>query len=298
MMSGGHKGGRKGGGGGGPAEMLRKWEVDAFAAVYKVFKVQEGLPSVEWEASRRRETILNELQQELHISHEDKGAMTGAIYDDPKVKHVRDGLGQMPPPHAGGGMMAPSAKRQKLDGGGARAVGGMGRGGVRQRQSGTARKPGKMGAVGGLPGAPVIPPEAGKYIGRKCQRYWPDEGGWYEAVITDYNPADGTHCFVYDAGTPDESFDHQVIAELDPSEFKLIEGTVKLDDIAPPPGALPPNLAEVEARVARAKDASQLDNMKDALRTEEEQLRQELEALGSDSEEDASSEGDTSVSEQ
>ena len=38
-------------------------------------------------------------------------------------------------------------------------------------------------------------------------RYWPDEGGWFEAIVTDYKLEQGGHKLTYDVGTETESFE-------------------------------------------------------------------------------------------
>lgn len=54
------------------------------------------------------------------------------------------------------------------------------------------------------------PSGAGKideYVGRKVERYWPQDGGWVSGAISDFNAVTGEHCIVYDLGTPDESWE-------------------------------------------------------------------------------------------
>jgi len=45
------------------------------------------------------------------------------------------------------------------------------------------------------------------FIGKTVQRYWPDDGGWVQGAISDFNAANGEHCIVYDLGKPEESWE-------------------------------------------------------------------------------------------
>lgn len=38
-------------------------------------------------------------------------------------------------------------------------------------------------------------------VGRHVLRFWPDSGGWWEAVVGGWNAALGQHRLVYDAGS-------------------------------------------------------------------------------------------------
>ncbi len=58
-------------------------------------------------------------------------------------------------------------------------------------------------APAGGPGAIVI----NEYIGRRVKLYWPEEGGWFEAIISDYNAVSKEHCLTYNINAPAESFE-------------------------------------------------------------------------------------------
>jgi hypothetical protein len=63
-------------------------------------------------------------------------------------------------------------------------------------------------------------------IGQRVWRYWPDEGGWYEAEVLDWKPATGEHVLIYERGTMDESTEDCRFAEMDETEVR----------VQPPPG--------------------------------------------------------------
>lgn len=44
-------------------------------------------------------------------------------------------------------------------------------------------------------------------VGRKVMTRYPDNGNFYEAIITDYNPVEGLHALVYDINMPNESLE-------------------------------------------------------------------------------------------
>jgi len=60
--------------------------------------------------------------------------------------------------------------------------------------------------------APGAPLRLNEYLGRRVKMYWPQEGGWFEAIITDYNMAENEHCLTYNMNTGNESFEWVNIA--------------------------------------------------------------------------------------
>ncbi|KAJ4969770.1 hypothetical protein NE237_002869 [Protea cynaroides] len=51
-------------------------------------------------------------------------------------------------------------------------------------------------------------------VGRRVKTRWPEDNNFYEAVITDYNPAEGRHALVYDINTPDETWEWVNLKEI------------------------------------------------------------------------------------
>eukprot|EP00887_Chlorella_sp_A99_P000334 scaffold13.g334.t1 len=118
---------------------------------------------------------------------------------------------------AGGGA-APAAdprKRVKQEGGGAPA----GAAGAR-RPAVWQRAPTPPG--GGAPPAQDINP----LIGRKVERNWPAQGGWFEGVISDYRTATGEHCIIYDIGKPSESYEWFRVTGATPQECRVKSETI------------------------------------------------------------------------
>ncbi|XP_051124452.1 protein EMSY-LIKE 3-like [Andrographis paniculata] len=57
-------------------------------------------------------------------------------------------------------------------------------------------------------------------IGRKVRTRWPDDNNFYEAVITDYNAAEGLHALVYDINTPNETWEWVNLSEISPEDIQ------------------------------------------------------------------------------
>ncbi|KAG9154841.1 hypothetical protein Leryth_019552 [Lithospermum erythrorhizon] len=60
-------------------------------------------------------------------------------------------------------------------------------------------------------------------IGRKVRTRWPDDNNFYEAVITDYNAAEGRHALVYDMGTPNEAWEWVNLSEISPEDIHWVD---------------------------------------------------------------------------
>ena len=60
----------------------------------------------------------------------------------------------------------------------------------------------------------------------------PDEGGWFDAIVTDYRPTGNEHCLTYEINTPNGRFEWANISSFDAREFKLVEGDpVNINDL-------------------------------------------------------------------
>ncbi|KAF7837127.1 protein EMSY-LIKE 3 isoform X1 [Senna tora] len=67
------------------------------------------------------------------------------------------------------------------------------------------------------------PAEAASYnpfIGRKVWTRWPEDNHFYEAVITDYNPAEGRYALVYDMNTANETWEWVNLKEISPEDIR------------------------------------------------------------------------------
>ncbi|RDY01412.1 Protein EMSY-LIKE 3, partial [Mucuna pruriens] len=67
------------------------------------------------------------------------------------------------------------------------------------------------------------PAEAASYdpwIGRKVWTRWPADNHFYEAVITDYNAAEGRHALVYDMNSANETWEWVNLKEMSPEDIR------------------------------------------------------------------------------
>ncbi|KAK9123076.1 hypothetical protein Sjap_012678 [Stephania japonica] len=59
-----------------------------------------------------------------------------------------------------------------------------------------------------------------RLIGRKVRTRWPDDDNFYEAVVTDYNPAKDLHALVYDMHTNNETWEWVNLKEIPPEDIR------------------------------------------------------------------------------
>ncbi|KAK1259615.1 hypothetical protein QJS04_geneDACA010391 [Acorus gramineus] len=59
-----------------------------------------------------------------------------------------------------------------------------------------------------------------KFIGRRVLTRWPEDNNFYEAVITDYNAAEGLHALVYDINTQDETWEWVNLKEISTEDIR------------------------------------------------------------------------------
>ncbi|KAL2996666.1 hypothetical protein AAZX31_09G000300 [Glycine max] len=59
-------------------------------------------------------------------------------------------------------------------------------------------------------------------VGRRVRTKWPDDNNFYEAVITNYNPADGRHNLVYDMGSANETWEWVNLSEISPEDIQWV----------------------------------------------------------------------------
>ena len=144
-------------------------------------------------------------------------------------------------------------------------------------------------------------------ICRRVQRFWPDEGGWFDAIVTDYRPVTNEHCLTYEINTPNETFEWANVSSFDAKEFKLVEGDpVNIEDLkfysrGIKPGAETAShnqtvrathaavggIDNLVKKVTKSSDASKVAEAKGTLSAQEEALKAQLAALAdSDSDSD------------
>ena len=199
--------------------------------------------------------------------------------------------------------MAQAAKRARDEAGGGGGVPA-----AKAVKSAKAKTPkAKTPAVSQAKGPGGVPMVVNELICRRVQRFWPDEGGWFDAIVTDYRPVTNEHCLTYEINTPNETFEWANVSSFDAREFKLVEGDpVNIQDLkfysqGIKPGAETAShnqtvrathaavggIDTLVKKVAKSADASKVAEAKGTLSAQEEALKAQLAALAdSDSDED------------
>lgn len=65
-------------------------------------------------------------------------------------------------------------------------------------------------------------------IGRTVQRYWYEEGKWFDALVTDYDHTTKQHCVTYEVGQESETYEWVNLHEL-PKEECIITSIPAID---------------------------------------------------------------------
>ncbi|KAG4185951.1 hypothetical protein ERO13_A08G012800v2 [Gossypium hirsutum] len=186
-----------------------------------------------------KESLITELRKELRVSDEEHRELLLRVNADDIIRRIREwrtmsGLqpgmlstsqplhDPLPSPSVSG-----SRKKQKTS----QSVASLSMGAKSKKSKSSTQYPST-----GLPGRPQPPnrtssgafatnepAEAAPYdplIGRKVWTRWPEDNHFYEAVITDYNAAEGRHALVYDINTADETWEWVNLKEISPEDIK------------------------------------------------------------------------------
>jgi hypothetical protein len=246
--------------------------------------------------AQERDELATKLRQELRISNDDHTRIREKLSEDERVKTMREGWRQRE--------MAQAAKRARDEAGG----GGGGAPAAKAAKTAKAKTPkAKTPAASQAKGPGGVPLVVNELICRRVQRFWPDEGGWFDAIVTDYRPVTNEHCLTYEINTPNETFEWANVSSFDAREFKLVEGDpVNIEDLkfysqGIKPGAETAShnntmrathaavggIDTLVKKVAKSADASKVAEAKGTLSAQEEALKAQLAALAdSDSDED------------
>ena len=195
---------------------------------------------------QQQQQQIAQLQQQIKLQqlHQQQLAVSGAVPVTPAAAAgamaVGGGGGQLPAaPELQLGVssgIAPAAAAAS----GATALGGLGVGGL-GAPAGAASAGGGAGGYGARPVSNAIGTAftalGESLVGQKLWRYWPDEGGWYEAVVTSYDPLSREHVLLYEGGTENESTEDVVLSSLDDIELRQTppEGLGRPPPPPPPP---------------------------------------------------------------
>ncbi|XP_022154092.1 protein EMSY-LIKE 3 isoform X3 [Momordica charantia] len=231
-------------------------EQEAYSSVLRAFKAQSD--AITWE----KESLITELRKELRVSDEEHRKLLSRVNADDVIKRIREwrtANGVQPGKLNTDQLMADptpsptasaSRKKQKTSqaslsqGGPTPAVppgtqpssSAMRRGpppGARNIKTKSSMHTGLTGSGQGNNrgslGAFVShePAEGATHqpvIGRKVWTRWPEDNSFYEAVITDYNHAEGRHALVYDINTANETWEWVNLKEIPPEDIRWERG--------------------------------------------------------------------------
>ncbi|CAN8299549.1 unnamed protein product [Cochlearia groenlandica] len=220
-------------------------EQEAYSSILRAFKAQSD--AITWE----KESLITELRKELRVSDEEHRELLSRVNADEMIRQIREwrkgnsfqsNVPQMVHDTAPSPAVSGSRKKQKTSQSMASLAMGppspalhpsmqpsssaLRRGGPPPGPK--TKKPKTFTATGitgrGQAGALTNEPgESGSYdplIGKKVWTKWPEDNHFYEAVITDYKPAEGLHALVYDINTGNETWEWVNLKEISPGDIR------------------------------------------------------------------------------
>ncbi|CAI0450325.1 unnamed protein product [Linum tenue] len=227
-------------------------EQEAYSAVLRAFKAQSD--AITWE----KEGLITELRKELRVSDEEHRELLSRVNNDNMIRRIREwrrtsgSQSGMPssvqPAHdrAPSPSISVSRKKQKTSQSAASLSMGAPPALHQPMQASTSalrrgppappasrnKKPQPMNEGGRaqvanrnsagafLNNEPAAPTSVNPLVGRKVWTRWPEDNNFYEALITDYKPEEGTHALVYDMNTEDETWEWVNLKEIPPEDIR------------------------------------------------------------------------------
>ncbi|KAL6656251.1 hypothetical protein ACP70R_007077 [Stipagrostis hirtigluma subsp. patula] len=204
---------------------IHQVEQDAYTGVLRAFKVQSD--AISWE----KESLITELRKELRVSDEEHRELLSKVNEDGSIRRMRElrqGGGTQSGLHRGSRALydadpGSSAKRQKTS----HLIPSQSaslQSPVMQSHSVPSAKWGPLSARGKKPKTPMplaLPSvDPTSLINRKVYTRWPEDNNFYEATITNYNPATGEHALVYDMGTQAETWELVRLCDMAPEDIR------------------------------------------------------------------------------
>ncbi|KAI4300700.1 hypothetical protein L6164_034046 [Bauhinia variegata] len=208
---------------------IHQLEQEAYSSVLRAFKAQSN--ALTWE----KEGLITELRKELRVSDDEHRELLTRVNADEIIHRIREwrqtGVYQparrstsqpvhdiLPSP-----AVSASRKKQKTSHSGQS---------LPLLSSVKSVQYTSAGPSGGRPFlnrssssvlASNAPAEAAAFdplIGKKVWTRWPEDNHFYEAVITDYNAAEGRHALVYDIHTAHETWEWVDLKEISPEDIR------------------------------------------------------------------------------
>jgi hypothetical protein len=204
---------------------MRKLELEAYAAVVRAFGAQSEFFT--WV----KERLMADLRKELRVTEEQHRMVLGEV--DDSLLEYRPSC-RMSPGSAvtdGNANGSQSRKKQKMDPvvstcleSAAAIIVAVAGGGTLKRVAGTPRAK-KTAAPKNLSQPPGVGFDipVDNWLGRRVKTRWPDDGCFYEAVITRYDRERGLHALVYDMDTADETWDWVNLKDMNKNDLLWVD---------------------------------------------------------------------------
>ncbi len=107
--------------------------------------------------------------------------------------------------------------------------------------------------MGGLMMNP--PPEIDPHVGRQVRIRWPDDGSFYDALVSDYDNDRGLHALVYSINTPQETYEWVDLKGMDEKDVKWVEEVPVISEVKKGGLLLPPPPARASSAAGRGRAA-------------------------------------------
>ncbi|XP_027935743.1 protein EMSY-LIKE 1 isoform X2 [Vigna unguiculata] len=201
---------------------------EAYSAVLRAFKAQSD--ALTWE----KEGLITELRKELRVSDDEHRELLTRVNSDEIIHRIREwrqtGCYQparrstsqpvhdiLPSP-----TVSVSRKKQKTSHSGQSLPALSSVKSVQYTSAGPTggRHFSNRNASALASNAPAEAAAFDPLIGKKVWTRWPEDNHFYEAVVTDYNPADGRHALVYDINKVHETWEWVDLKEISPEDIR------------------------------------------------------------------------------
>ncbi|KAJ7976014.1 Protein EMSY-LIKE 3 [Quillaja saponaria] len=198
-------------------------EQEAYSSVLCAFKAQSD--ALSWE----KEGLITELRKELRVSDDEHREILSRVNNDDIIHRIREwrkGGDYQPakcstshPVHdvLPSPTVSASRKKQKTS---QLQVQPLPDSLMRSRQYNSASYAGNRHFTSRSSSGNVVPNVPDLLIGKKVWTRWPADNHFYEAVITDYNSAEGRHALVYNINTANETWEWVDLKEISPEDIQ------------------------------------------------------------------------------
>ncbi|KAJ7971453.1 Protein EMSY-LIKE 3 [Quillaja saponaria] len=201
---------------------IHRLEQEAYSSVLRAFKAQSD--ALSWE----KEGLITELRKELRVSDDEHREILSRVNNDDIIHRIREwrkGGDSQPARHSTSQpihdvlpspTVSASRKKQKTS----QSQGQPLTSSMRSMQYNSSSHAGNRHFTSRSSSGTLVPNAPDSLIGKKVWTRWPADNHFYEAVITDYNSAEGRHALVYDINTANETWEWVDLKEISPEDLQ------------------------------------------------------------------------------